>query len=160
VLLRAFTGRSAFAFRSTVLYAAYLPFPYVHLSFPEKVEGVKVRSSPRCRFAVPARITAHGKVLEDSGIVNIGTTGALIETAVPLPDSDGTIEITFSFELHGVPVSLNLHARVRGAKGATGKEDAQRHQYGVEFKDLQPNDRVVLGSLVYFRMYEHPESVA
>ena len=34
------------------------------------------------------------------------------------------------------------------------------HQYGVEFEDLTPNDRLVLGSLLWFEMHEHPsESV-
>jgi len=159
VLMRAFTGKSAFAFRASVLKAAYLPYPYLHLSFPDKVEGVAIRSSPRCRVRLPAEITAGGKAAGPGNILNIGTTGALIETAGPLVQDDGLIQIAFSLELHGVPVSLDLGAQVCGAKNAPAGGDARCHQYGVEFKNLQPNDRLILGSLVWYQMYEHPRSV-
>jgi hypothetical protein len=161
VLMRAFTGKSAFAFRATVLKAAYIPFHYVHLSFPDKVEGVEIRSSPRCRLRLPAAITAGGKAAGQGNILNIGTSGALIETAGPLGQDEGLIQIAFSLELHGVTVSLDLRAQVCGAKSAAARDGTTpRHQYGVEFRNLQPNDRLILGSLVWYQMYEHPRSVA
>lgn len=43
---------------------------------------------------------------------------------------------------------------------AAATEGTPRNQYGVEFRDLQPNDRLILGSLVWHQMYEHPRSVA
>jgi hypothetical protein len=70
------------------------------------------------------------------------------------------IQIAFSFELHGVPVSLELRAQVHGKKSTAAHDATPRHQYGVEFRDLQPNDRLILGSLVWYEMYEHPQSVA
>jgi hypothetical protein len=160
VLMRAFTGKSAFAFRATVLKMAYLPFHYVHLSFPDKVEGVAIRSSPRCRVRLPAVITADGKTAGQGNIIDIGTAGALIETVEPLGQDDSVIEIAFSHELHGVPVSLALRAQVCGAKSAAARDGTPRYQYGVEFRNLQPNDRLILGSLVWYQMYEHPRSVA
>jgi hypothetical protein len=159
VLMRAFTGKSAFAFRATVLKAAHLPFHYLHLNFPDKVEGVAIRNSPRCRLRLPAEIAVSGKAAGQGNILNIGTTGALIETAEPLGQDEGMIQIAFSFELHGVPVSLDLRAQVCGAKSAAATDGTPRHQYGVEFRNLQPNDRLILGSLVCYRMYEHPRSV-
>lgn len=159
VLLRAFTGKSAFAFRASVLKAVYLPFPCVHLSFPDKVESVEVRSSPRCRLRLPAAITAGGKATSQGNILNIGTTGALIEIVEPLGQDEGLIRIAFSLELHGVPVSLDLRAQVCGTKSATARDGTPRHQYGVEFKNLQPNDRLILGSLVWYQVHAHPGSV-
>jgi len=160
VLLRVFTGRSAFAFRAAVLKAAHQPFHYLHLSFPDKVEGVEIRSSPRCRVRLPAAITAAGSVASQGNILNIGTTGALIETAEPLNRDQGLIQIACSFELHGVPVSLELRAQVCGEKSNPTADGSARRQYGVEFKHLQPNDRLILGSLVWYQMYEHPRSVS
>jgi hypothetical protein len=49
---------------------------------------------------------------------------------------------------------------VCGAKGAAARDGTPRYQYGVEFRNLQPNDRLILGSLVWYQMYEHPRSVA
>jgi hypothetical protein len=159
VLMRAFTGKSAFAFRASALKSANLPFHYVHLSFPDKVEGVAIRNSPRCRVQFPAQVSAGGKAAFRGTVLNIGTSGALVETADPLDQNEGLIQIAFSLELHGVAVSLDLRAQVCGAKGAAAADGAPRHQYGVEFKELQPNDRLILGSLVWYQMYEHPRSV-
>lgn len=160
VLLRAFTGRSAYAFRAAVLKAAHLPFHYLHLSYPDKVEGVEVRKSPRCRLHLPAAITAGGKAASAGTILDLGTAGALIETAEPLEPEPGLLQIAFSFELHGVPVSLELRAQVCGAKSGSAAKAAPRRQYGVEFTKLQPSDRLILGSLVWYQMYEHPRSIS
>lgn len=160
VLLRAFTGTSAYAFRAAVLKMARQPFHHMHLSFPDKVDGVAVRSSPRCRLRLPVRITADGRAPDEGAILNIGTTGALIETAELLERGQGSIQMAFSFELHGVPVALELRAQVCGEKSKPAADTAARRQYGVEFTQMQPNDRLILGSLVWYRMYEYPRSVS
>jgi hypothetical protein len=159
VQFRAFTGQNAFAFRATVIKAASRPFHYLHLSFPDKVESVAIRSSPRCRLRVPVKITVGSAAPSEGAIVNIGTNGALIETPATLGKDAGPIQVAFSLELHGVPVELNLRAEVCGEKGAPSGENLL-HQYGVEFRDLKPNDRLILGSLVCYQMFEHPQSVA
>ena len=137
-----------------------LPFHYLHLTFPDKAEGVDIRRSPRCRLNLSAVITAAGAEASQGTILDIGTVGALIEVAKPLGQDEGMIKIAFSFELHGIPVSLDLSAQVRGKKSAAGSDAAHRHQYGVEFSNLQSNDRLMLGSLVWYEMYEHPQNVA
>ncbi len=159
VLLRAFTGRSAYAFRSTVLKAAHQPYHHLHLSFPDGIESVAIRASPRCRVRLPVRISAGDSAPGQGTILNIGTTGALIETA-GAPGKEALVQLVFSLELHGVPVSLDLRAQICGAKGSPAGDGAPRSQFGVEFKELQPNDRLVLASLVWYLMHEHPRSVA
>ncbi|MEI8030652.1 MAG: flagellar brake protein [Comamonadaceae bacterium] len=159
VLVRAFNGKSAFAFRATVLSAVHQPFQYFHLSFPDTVETVEIRSSPRCRVRLPGVISVGGKTVGQGAILNIGTAGALIETEETLTQEQGVIQITCSFELHGVPVSLVLHAKVRDTKGESAGSDKTHHQYGLAFEQLQPNDRLILGSLVWYQMYEHPKSI-
>lgn len=156
VLMRAFTGKSAFAFRTAVLKVAYQPFHYVHLSFPDKVEGAEIRSSPRCRLSLPAVISPGGRAAGQGSILNIGTTGALIQTAGPLDRGEGGSPFLWSCT---VPVSLDLCAQVCGTKSVAAPDGTSLSQYGVEFRDLQPNDRLILGSLVWYQMYEHPRCV-
>lgn len=160
VLLRAFNGKSAFAFRAAVLRLAYQPLPYLHLSFPHKVEGVDIRNSPRCRVRLPAVISAPGRKDQQGNILDIGTTGALIETAAPLDQREDLIRIAFSLQLHGIAVSLDLGAQLSGAKSAAPGGGPPHHRYGAKFRNLQPNDRLILGSLVWYQMYEHPHSAA
>jgi len=160
VLMRAFTGKSAFAFRTAVLRAAYQPFQYLHIGFPVEVERVQIRNSFRFRVNLPASIVLAGKRGRPGSIVNIGTTGALIETPEAIDTDASSIRITTSFELHGAPVSLDLGATVRIAKSESLGHGMPRHLYGVEFNDLKPNDRLVLGSLLWYHMHEHPGSAA
>ncbi len=160
LLARAFTGKSAFSFRTRVLKVAYQPFQYMHLGFPEKIERVDIRNSYRCRVRLPAMISAAGKADGAAIIVNIGTNGALLESVALVDKDAGPIRIAVSFELYGVPVSLVLSAEVRAAKTEPAAGGFPRHQCGVEFKDLQPNDRLALGSLLWFQMYEHPDHAA
>lgn len=156
VLVRAFNGQSAFGFRTVVLRAGYTPFAYLHLGFPRNIEQVQIRSSYRTRVDLPATIAAGNKSGIAACIINIGTTGALIETAKAIEETTGALGIAVDFELHGAPVSLELQAKVRTAKRLAPKDSSERQQLGVEFKDLKPNDKLALGSLLWYRMHEYP----
>ncbi len=160
VTIRAFTGKSAFAFRTTVLRVAYQPFGYAHLRFPEQSDAVLIRSSFRHRLSLPASVR-QGEGAPASAIIrNIGTSGALVETALPLSNPGAMLTVSTDFELHGVPVHLDLKAAVRSTREVSDDAGAPAHQSGVEFQDLAPNDRLILGSLLWYEMHEHPaESV-
>ena len=62
--------------------------------------------------------------------------------------------------LHDVPVSLELHAQVRSSKSVPDEHGAMHHEYGMEFQNLKPNDRLILGSLLWYEMHMHPERAA
>lgn len=158
VLARVFTGQNAFAFNGTVLKNVHAPFRHLHLSFPEKVESASIRSSPRCRVNLPAQVTAGRTGPTDATIIDIGTNGALIETAEVADADKNAIEIACSLELHGVPVSLKLRGEILALRNKS--EDANpRCQYGVRFTNPESNDRLILGSLVCYQMLEFPRSV-
>lgn len=156
VTVRAFTGKSAFAFRTTVMRVAYQPFGYAHLKFPDRIDAVVIRSSFRHRMQLPASVT-HGAASAVPAIIrNIGTSGALIESSVPLDAAGGSFTLSTEFELHGVPVHLDLTAAIRSARSQLDDAGAAAYQYGVEFQGLAPNDRLILGSLLWYEMHEHP----
>lgn len=159
LLLRAFTGKSAFAFSTNILKIEHFPYTYLHLSFPKKIEAVVVRSSFRHGVCLPVTIAIDGKADITGNILNIGMTGVRIGTAEPLQNED-PIRLTMQFELHDVPVSLELHAQVRSSKSVSDENGAMRHEYGMEFQNLQPNDRLILGSLLWYEMHMHPERAA
>jgi hypothetical protein len=157
VVLRTFSGTNVYAFKTTVMMTPTAPFHYLHLSFPRRVECVAIRSAVRCRLHMPITITHNGEK-SDGAILNLGATGALIECAEPL-QKDGTLTLAAAFELHGVPVTLEVTAAVRSMKpGAPGSEALG--QYGIQFRDLKPNDHLVLGSLVCYQILQDPDNAA
>jgi hypothetical protein len=159
VTLRVFTGRSAFAFKGNVLKTNSLPFPYVHLSFPKRVQAVEIRKSPRSRVDMPATFSVDGQHVGLGIIVDLGTAGALLDTGEVLDKSVESLQLAVSFELHDVPVSLDLHANILGMKGYSSQGEQTSVQYRLAFDQLKPNDRLVLSSLVWFQMYEHPDTI-
>jgi hypothetical protein len=152
VVVRVFTGRSAFAFGSTVLKTTATPVDYLHLSFPDSIAGVDVRNSPRFRLCLPAKAAAHGAEALDATIDNIGCTGALIVCSHALGAVGDPVTVAFDVVLHDVPVSLSLQGEIRSVDSAADSP----HRYGIAFVDPSPNDRLVLAALIWFNMYENP----
>lgn len=159
LMLRVFTGQSAFAFRSSVRKANQLPFPYVHIGFPKRVHAVEIRRSPRSRVGLPTSFSVDGMPAGIGTILDIGAAGALLDTGKVLDRDVTALRLMFSFELHGVEVSLDVHARVLGLKGYSSESEHPSVQYRLAFDELQPNDRLILSSLVWFQMYEHPNTI-
>ena len=108
---------------------------------------------------MPATFSVEGHHVGQGTIVDIGTAGALLDTGKVLDRSVHQVTLDLSFELHLVPVHLALHARILGMKGYASKGAEPSVQYRLAFDSLQPNDRLVLSSLLWFQMYEHPESL-
>lgn len=155
VVVRAFTGRSAFAFSCTVLRSTAKPSDYLHLSFPDRIDGVDVRSSPRFRIQLPAQVSvAGGNEPHAVTIDNIGSTGALLVCDYPLGAVGDGIDVAFDFELHDVPVALALRAEIRTLDQSP---DATQFRHGVAFVEPSANDRLILAALVWFHMYENPK---
>jgi len=159
VTLRMFNGRSAFAFQSVVRRVASLPFPYVHLAYPRRVQSVEIRRSPRSRVDMPATFSVDGQPAGVGTVVDIGTAGALLDTGRMLDKLVQHLTLSLSFELHLVPVQLTLSAHILGMKAYASTGETTHVQYRLAFQSLQPNDRLVLASLVWFEMYEHPENI-
>lgn len=158
-LLRVFTGTSAFAFKSTVLKTSRPPFEYLHLSFPDNIERLEVRSSPRFRVDLPAAITPAGGATKAEGTIrNLSTTGALLEAADPIGNVGEEIRIEFKFRLHGVPTELKLGATIRTTKSADDLTGTPQHQHGVSFNEMPPSDLMILSALVWYEMHEHPRN--
>jgi hypothetical protein len=161
VMLRVFTGRSAFAFRCSVLNKYTPAFDYLQLSFPQRVDGVEVRSSPRVHIDLPAKVTlASGGSPVEARIDNIGTTGALLDTAAPLGAKGDTLKVDFDLVLHEIPVSLSLNATIRTVQSDEAPDSTSRHRYGVSFIEPVASDRLILAALVWFHMYENPNLTA
>ena len=106
VVMRTFSGTSSFAFPAQVIRSTNSPFNYLHLTYPDKVNGVAVRNSARCRLGAAAKVSAAGTD-SDCTILNIGTHGALIESTQAL-EKDGSIKLSVSLNLHEVPVTLDV----------------------------------------------------
>jgi c-di-GMP-binding flagellar brake protein YcgR len=163
VIARYFSSEKAFGFSCTVQRVCKIPYHYLHLSFPDRIQGAVIRKSPRIRTQLVASIAKPGS--DDSAksgtIINLSANGAMLKTQQPLLRQGEKIQLAFRVRLHNVGAHLALNAMVRSMlrdEPKNGLSEAS-YNYGLQFQDLPPNDSVILQSLVYQQMIEQPQSL-
>jgi hypothetical protein len=94
-------------------------------------------------------------------ISNISANGALLDGRRNLADLGDIVQMKFQIKLHNVEIPLTLRATVRAVFGeetpAVGAVPLAH--FGLEFTELQPQDQMVLQSMVYQQMIERPQSL-
>ena len=160
VVVRVFSRENAFAFRASVLRACRLPFHYVHLSFPEIIQGSVIRKATRVRTERPVSVDVEqrGADATPGTILNISASGLLLRTRAAIGDRDSPVRLRFELPLHGVDTRLALDASLRNVV-EDPDEDGIGFQYGVDFHELQPSDHMVVKAFVYQTIIEHPRLV-
>ena len=170
VVMRVFSGRSAFGFVCQVEKIVRLPFEYLHLSFPRLIAGRVIRRSRRIKAEIP--VTIQGGSCDAGEFSNISSTGAELCTASAPGDSGATVELSFTVKVHGVESTVNLKAAIRSmrevagdGKAATGDSKAAPGdgkalwRSGVEFLDVPVEAAAALKNLIYQELIEHPQSL-
>lgn len=166
IIIRYFSGQNAFGFSATINKIAKLPYEYYHLSFPDTVKGMIVRKAPRVRTRIIASVLrpdqAPGTDPKSAIIANVSATGALLDSRQALGEKGDVIRLAFRVHLHNVDALLSVSGAIR-AVFADDDPDPDKPAFihhGIEFQDLEPNDSVILQSLIYQQMVESPHTLA
>ena len=166
VVIRIFANQNAFAFNTDILHAAKIPFDHLHLWFPTHIQGAVIRKSPRIKMRMIATATPLSadsatpteQDMRSSAIIsNISADGALLQAKQALTEKGGRLRLAFRVNLHDTDALLTVNAVVRALFAEEGKVGMMCH--GVQFEDMQSNDRLILQSMIYQKMIEHPQSM-
>jgi hypothetical protein len=161
VIMRSFSGQNAFAFACDVVRICRLPYEYLHLSFPENIQGMMIRKAPRIKTRLIAAVydSNAGPDKQTSALISdISAKGISLDSKQQLGGKGDILNIAFRVQLHNIEAILALKGIVRAViknEDADPKSPPVRH--GIEFQDLQSNDSVVLQSMIYQQMIENPE---
>lgn len=160
LVVRVFSSQNAFGFSCTIEKICKLPFEYMHLSFPAEVQGMVIRKAPRVKTNIIASATIGGEKSLPAIITNLSAGGALLDAQRILAPKGGTFKLAFRVNLHNSDVYLNLSVVVRAVFSDETLEDGTPAiHHGLEFFGLQPNDIVILQSMIYQQMIEHPHTL-
>jgi c-di-GMP-binding flagellar brake protein YcgR len=165
IVARVFTSQTAFGFNSTIERVCKIPYDYLHLSFPDTVQGAVIRKSPRIKTNIIASIAKSDAVDREERlpgvIVNLSADGALLCTRQPLDKKAQQITLSFRINLHDVDAHLNVKAVIRNVHSDDDKDSADplKYQHGVQFVNLQPTENMILQSLIYQQMIEQPHTL-
>jgi len=158
-IVRTFTGKTAFAFTASVLRACNAPIPYLHLRYPKQLQGVEIRTAKR--LAVNISAISHPFASPDTEgvpclLINASPTGALIAAAQDLGKIGDSIRVAFRIQLGPIDGSIATTGIIRSITpmdAATTDRQFSVH-HGVQFKELQQPDILLLHSLAYQKMVE------
>ena len=158
VITRVFLGQGAFGFITFVDKIIRLPFEYLHLSFPREIQGLMIRKAPRVKTEISATVENSSGNTEIQ-ISNLSATGMSLNSATALGAKDEDLSITLPLDLYDVKTELKLRGKIKAVVPPTGESEGAVHKYGVEFVGLQPNETLILQSVVHHELAKNPYSV-
>ena len=166
IVARVFSSQKAFGFDCAVVRVCKMPYDYLHLSFPNLIQGAVIRKSPRIKTKIIASIArpdaGNGTEKQSGMIINLSADGALVKARQPLAAKSQEIALSFRVTLHNMEAYLTTKAVVRNVFEDEDKENAEalKFHHGIQFLELQPNDSVILQSLIYQQIIEQPHTLA
>lgn len=154
LVVRAFTGRKAYAFTASALKSVHLPHPYLHLSYPREVRCATVRRDARIAVSVAASVkTADAGSDALLVLSDISLSGASGIAARPFAEPGQTCNLAFHVEVAGQSIVMRPSAVVRSV---SPPDQEGRVRHGFEFVELQPDEKLGLAAFLHQATSERP----
>lgn len=150
-LVRTFSGLNVCAFKSKVLKAQHTPFPYLHLSYPDTVQLMRIRKAVRARVQVIAAVydKAGGKQIGAGRIVDLSVGGAKMQSPSLSVAKDQAVFLAFKVKLDDIEEIIETPAVIRSATEEESEEGGKVMVFGLQFTELQQPQRLMIMNLVY-----------
>ena len=155
--IRVFSGVTVCSFDCTVARVFGRPLMYVHITFPNQIQGTSLRASMRVKVEIPAQVTGSRPARRPARctLINLSVTGALIESPRKLPPDDEmvTLEFTLMSQPGNQPVEVKTRASIKNVNVMKPSPDRfEVFTYGVHFLGLDPNHYTLLQNMTYEAM--------
>ncbi|MCL6414919.1 flagellar brake protein [Aestuariirhabdus sp. Z084] len=141
---------SAVGFSTEVIHVSMVPFPNLHLSYPESVATDEIRRSVRIDVQEIASVVIKGEKVPTT-IVDLSTGGCRIESRQKFASAGDSVTITVKLEVAGISRVLNLSGEVRTELDSYRLPNSTA-AYGVLFGELEDEDQLLLHAYVYSNM--------
>lgn len=164
VVMRSFSGQNAFGFACTIERVIKNPYEYLHLSFPDNIQGIVIRKAPRVKTRIIAAVQdgKSGAAEQISALISdISANGVSLDAKRPLGGKGDILGLAFRVHLHNIDAYMSVKGVIRAVLSIDAADAAKSGliRHGIEFKELQPNDSVVLQSMIYQQMIENPHKL-
>ena len=153
-IFRGFSGRSAFAFSTTIVKSLQTPYPYLHLTYPKEVRSLLVRKGARVAVNIICAITScDGIPIQAAGaIINLSTGGALMTTKQSPGQIGQKLMVKFKAEVNGIEVLFDLNAIIRTINMDSEWREGLSFSLGLQFIDVSPENSIPLLALIYHEL--------
>lgn len=149
-VVRAFSGKKAYAFSAFVVKSVHTPHPYLHLSYPKELSCATIRHRARISVNVIAAVSLDGQEDAAAAVINdMSLGGASASIRHPFGEVGQRGRIKFKITAVGETVYMDVSTILRSIIPV---ENGGGCKHGYEFVDLSTHDRLVLSA--YFHQAE------
>jgi len=162
--IRMMVNDRACAFVTEVLHVQRLPYPHIHVRYPDELITNNVRKAARVETRVDGTLINNS--IGDRGkeipchLLDISETGAHLVAPMRIGKSGDEIGLTLQLNISGIARSLKVPSILRTRLKIKTKADEMVEEsiadrevhYGVEFLPLKDNERIELIAFVYFKL--------
>lgn len=162
VIVRSFSGKLAYGFEAMVKAVCNTPIAYCHLLYPDFVQKVPVRESARVTFNVIGTASVQAEDETEAAnndsfavmLVDFSTSGAAFVASTGAVARGRELRVAFRVRVQDIEATPTLSCIVRSS--APLEDDGRgKSRYGVQFKDMSVQDKLLLQSMVYQKMLEN-----
>lgn len=146
-IVRAFSGKKAYAFSALVTKSVHTPHPYLHLSFPRELSCATIRHRARIPVNVIASVSIEGSSEPCSAVIldmSLGGASAVIKHPYGVLGQRGRVK--FKINAVGETVLMDVGTILRSIAPV---EAGNGCRHGYEFVDLSTHDRLVLSAFFH-----------
>ncbi|HEX5638010.1 MAG TPA: flagellar brake protein [Gammaproteobacteria bacterium] len=160
-VVRMLQGNRVYGFESEILKFYTLPFPHIHLSHPKDVESIVVRGAQRVQASNLVVSVQSDKITTAvaATLLNLSASGALMQCAQVLGKLDDKLTISLELDISGIRKYLRIGAIIRNLSTPEDREahEAPQYRYGLQFLDLDEDQRLILTAYVYEQIIKQLE---
>jgi len=153
--VRLMADNIACGFETQVMRNCRLPFLYTHLSYPKSIKSVAVRQASRVMLKLPVTLDEFvggdlpGEWPKSGLIIDMSSGGARLHCKKPLAMVGSELKLSFNVSIDSVTRPQQVHAVVRNITEVGECAEDFAYQYGVQFFDVEDEDRIRISGYVY-----------
>jgi c-di-GMP-binding flagellar brake protein YcgR len=150
-LVRAFSGLNVCAFKSRVLKSQLQPFPYLHLSYPDSVQAMRIRKAMRAPASIIVAVhkDEDGRQIGAGKMVDISVGGAKMISPSQLARKGDTLWLSFKVKLGDMEEYVKTPVVIRSDGEEDDEQGKRMKTYGIQFGELEQSQRLIIMNLVY-----------
>ena len=154
ITIRVFSGVTVCSFACTAERIFPRPLNYVHVSFPDSIQGTSLRAAMRVKCDIPAQMSSLRAYATPMNvfIVNLSVSGALIESPRKLAPGEEQVKLSFTLiqQPGNVQVIVTTRATIKNVNTVKNPDTGvELTTYGVQFSELEPAHHALLQNMTY-----------
>lgn len=156
LIIRFFSGKSAYAFGAVVTRVTTVPFPHLYLSYPKEIRSMVVRKNERMKTQISGKLQFQGGEWQECVVQDISMSGALLAVHEEIGKIGDEFRLAIETQVNQTPFTLTVDCKIRSTSSHDQADNIERsYDRGVSFNQLSGQDVLVLTALLYQSLADH-----